>query len=129
MSQCSAQNVIFTNTSKVFLSGDRLLSSGAPTAPNPDCPVCGVVYTTAYVDFLRATLNDLVEDFLKTRLQYGDKEISISNEVGILYDPDETENLDKKLSELGIKEESFLTVVDEDDDDTFVNVVVNIQQA
>jgi ubiquitin-like 1-activating enzyme E1 B len=111
------------------LSPERLLSSGWPTSPNPDCPVCGVVYTTAYVDFSKATLNDLVEEFIKTRLRYGDKEISISNEVGILYDPDETENLDKQLSELGIKDESFLTVVDEEDDDTFVNVVISVQQA
>ncbi len=97
--------------------------------PNPDCPICGVYNTTAYVDFSRATLNDLVEDFLKVDLGYGEKEISISNEVGILYEPDETENLDKKLSELGIKEDSFLTVVDEDDDEPFVNVVLNIQEA
>jgi ubiquitin-like 1-activating enzyme E1 B len=33
------------------------------------------------------------------------------------------------LSELGIKEDSFLTVVDEDDDEPFVNVVINIQEA
>ncbi|KAH8907350.1 hypothetical protein BR93DRAFT_692980 [Coniochaeta sp. PMI_546] len=107
----------------------RLLASDKPRQPNPDCPVCGVYNTTAYVDFSRATLNDLVEDFLKLDLGYGEKEISISNEVGILYDPDETENLDKKLSELGIKEDSFLTVVDEDDDEPFVNVVLNVQEA
>lgn len=71
----------------------------------------------------------MVEGFLRARLGYGDKEISISNEVGILYDPDETDNLDKKLSELGIKEDSFLTVVDEDDDEPFVNVVISIREA
>lgn len=43
-----------------------------------------------------------MEDFLRLKLGYGDKDISISNEVGILYDPDETDNLDKKLSELGM---------------------------
>lgn len=71
----------------------------------------------------------MIEEFLKARLGYGDKEVSISNEVGILYDPDETDNLDKKLSELGVKEDSFLTVVDEDDDEPFVNVVISIQEA
>lgn len=75
----------------------------------------------------RATLNDLVEDFVRLGLGYGDKEFILSNEVGILYDPDETENLGKKLSDLGIHKDSFLTIVDEDDDDTFVNVVVVIQ--
>ena len=53
------------------------------------------------MDLTRATLGDLVDGFLKLELGYGDKEISVSNEVGILYDPDETENLGKKLSELG----------------------------
>ncbi|KAK3304158.1 uncharacterized protein B0T15DRAFT_535673 [Chaetomium strumarium] len=107
----------------------RLLASDRSREPNPDCPVCGVFQTRAYVDLSRATLNDLVEDFLKLQLGYGEKEISVSNEVGILYDPDETDNLGKKLSELGIKPDSFLTVTDEDDENPYVNVVVAIQEA
>ncbi|KAK3683427.1 hypothetical protein B0T22DRAFT_385519 [Podospora appendiculata] len=107
----------------------RLLGIDRPRKPNPDCPVCSVFQTRVYVDLSRATLNDLVEDFLKLELGYGHKEISVSNEVGILYDPDETDNLGKKLSELGIKQDSFLTVTDEDDDETYVNVVIAIQEA
>ena len=53
------------------------------------------------VDLAQATLKDLVEDFVKLELGYGDKEVSVSNEVGILYDPDETDNLEKKLADLG----------------------------
>lgn len=49
----------------------------------------------------RATLNDLVEDFLRLELGYGE-EFVVNNEIGILYDVDETENLGKKLSELGM---------------------------
>ncbi|KAK1754742.1 ubiquitin-activating enzyme E1 3 [Echria macrotheca] len=105
----------------------RLLASDKSREPNPDCPVCGVFQTRAYVDLSRATLNDLVEDVLKLELGYGDKDISVSNEVGILYDPDETDNLSKKLSELGIQPDSFITVTDEDDDEPFVNVVLAIQ--
>jgi len=107
----------------------RLLASDKSREPNPDCPVCGVFQTRAYVDLSRATLNDLVEDFLKLQLGYGEKDISVSNDVGILYDPDETDNLGKKLSELGIGPDSFLTITDEDDEDPFVNVVVAIQEA
>ncbi|KAH6613499.1 hypothetical protein F5144DRAFT_587876 [Chaetomium tenue] len=107
----------------------RLLASDKSREPNPDCPVCSVFQTRAYVDLSRATLNDLVEDFLKLQLGYGEKEISVSNEVGILYDPDETDNLGKKLSELGIKPDSFLTITDEDDENPYVNVVVAIQEA
>jgi len=79
----------------------RLLASDKSREPNPECPVCSVFQTRAYVDLSRATLNDLVQDFLKLQLGYGEKDISISNEVGILYDPDETDNLSKKLSDLG----------------------------
>jgi ubiquitin-like 1-activating enzyme E1 B len=49
----------------------------------------------------RATLNDLVEDFLRLELGYGE-EFVVNNEVGTLYDIEETENLEKKLSDLGI---------------------------
>ncbi|PKS07022.1 hypothetical protein jhhlp_005619 [Lomentospora prolificans] len=120
----------FGQAKEVFLTPfvpARLLASDRSRAPNPNCPVCGTYQTSAYVDMSRATLNDLVEDFVRLGLGYGDKEFIVSNEVGILYDPDETENLSKKLSDLGIHKDSFLTIVDEDDEDPFVNVVVNIQ--
>ncbi len=42
-----------------------------------------------------------MEDFVKLELGYGDREFVVNNDVGILYDVDETGNLDKKLSELG----------------------------
>jgi hypothetical protein len=94
----------------------------------------------------RATLNDLVEDFVRLQLGYGEKDIVVNNDVGILYDADETENLTKKLIDLGtygsdravdlptdqlqgIKRDTFLTIIDEDDDEPFVNVVINIQEA
>ncbi|KXX77069.1 Ubiquitin-activating enzyme E1-like [Madurella mycetomatis] len=118
-------NGAYDKVREVFLtpsSTARLLASDKYREPNPDCPVCGVFQTRAYVDLSRATLNDLVGDFLKLQLGYGDKEISVSNEVGILYDPDETDNLDKKLSDLGIKPDSFLTITDEDEDDPYINV-------
>ena len=95
------------NTSQVFLSPfapERLLASDRIRAPNPDCPVCGVAQTRVLVDMDRATLEDLVEGFLRLQLGYGE-EFVVNNEIGLLYDVDETENLNKKLSELGL---SFL---------------------
>lgn len=53
------------------------------------------------MDLARATLRDLVDNFLRLELGYGEKELSVRTDVGILYDPDETDNLDKKLSDLG----------------------------
>lgn len=80
----------------------RLLGSDKSREPNPDCPVCGVFQQRICVDLSRATLSDLVEDVLKVDLGYGEKEISVRSDAGILYDPDETDNLSKKLSELGM---------------------------
>lgn len=53
------------------------------------------------MDLSRATLQDLVDGFLRGDLGYGDKDLAVANDVGILYDADEDENLPKKLSELG----------------------------
>lgn len=122
----------YEQAKEVFLTpfaNARMLASDKSREPNPDCPVCGVYQTRAYVDLEKATLNDLVEHLIKTNLGYGEKDFAISNEVGILYDPDETDNLEKKLSELGIKSDSFLTITDEDDEEPFVNVVIAIQEA
>jgi ubiquitin-like 1-activating enzyme E1 B len=89
---------------EVFLTpfnDDRLLASDVSRQPNPGCPVCSAYQTSAYVDLEKATLQDLVEDFVKLGLGFSDKEFSVSNEVGTLYDPDETENLGKTLGSLG----------------------------
>ena len=48
----------------------------------------------------RATLEDLVEKFLRLELGYGE-EIVINHGDNLLYDVEETDNLSKKLSELG----------------------------
>lgn len=63
--------------------------------------MCGVFNTSIIVDLSRATLDDIVEGFLKDKMGFGDKEFVVNNDVGILYDPDETDNLPKKLTELG----------------------------
>jgi ubiquitin-like 1-activating enzyme E1 B len=87
----------------VFLSPfapERLLASDRIRAPNPDCAECSAAQTRVLVDMSRATLGDLVEDFLRLELGYGE-EIVVRNGDDLLYDVDETENLARKLSELG----------------------------
>ena len=79
------------------------------------------------VDTARATLKDLVQDVLKVQLGYGD-EFSINNEIGTLYDPELDDNLSKNFSDLGIKADSFLTVVDDDDNDPRVNLSLSITE-
>jgi ubiquitin-like 1-activating enzyme E1 B len=101
-------------TKLVFLSKGEI-RSGSYEPPNPDCTVCGVAMSRVQIDPARATLADLVEDVLKLQLGYGE-EITVLNSQGIVYDPDETENLGKKLEDLSIGDASFLTVQDDEDD-------------
>ena len=79
------------------------------------------------MDTSRATLNDLVEGVLKTQLGYGE-EFTVNNEVGTLYDPELDDNLSKKFSDLGIEADSFLTVVDDDDENPRVNLSLSISE-
>ncbi|KAL8917754.1 MAG: hypothetical protein Q9172_005703 [Xanthocarpia lactea] len=113
----------------VFLerSGARVINSESLRPPNPDCPVCGVTQSRLIVDPSRATLNDLVQDILKSDLGYGD-EFSINNEVGTLYDPDLEDNLSKKFSELGVNADSFLTIIDDDEENPRVNLSLSISE-
>lgn len=93
-----------SNSRKVFLSpssNDRLLASDRYRDADPNCPVCSPAQTRVDVDLTRATLKDLVDDLLRLELGYGE-EISVMTDVGPIYDPDEEENLSKKLTELGI---------------------------
>lgn len=103
---------------KVFLerSGARVISSDSLQPPKPGCPVCSVAYGQVVVDQEHATLQNLVEDVLRHKLGYGE-ELSIIKDEEVIYDPDMEDMLPKKLSELGIKSETFIVVRDEDDQD------------
>jgi ubiquitin-like 1-activating enzyme E1 B len=113
----------------VFLtkSTERVISSEPLRAPNPTCPVCSVAHSTLLVDTSRATLKDLVDGLLRLQLGYGE-EFSINSEMGILYDPEEDQNLDKTFNELGLKSDSFITVIDDADDDAKVNLTFEIKE-
>lgn len=108
-------------------SGVRAINTDSPKPPNPYCPVCSVAQGQVLVDLERATLDDLVSTVLRTRLGYGE-EISVTNEVGTIYDPDLDDNLPKKLSDLGVKNDGFLTIVDDDDDNPRVNLELVVKE-
>ncbi|KAL9606163.1 MAG: hypothetical protein Q9179_000676 [Wetmoreana sp. 5 TL-2023] len=112
----------------VFLerSGARVINSESLRPPNPSCPVCGVMHSRLVVDPSRATLKDLVQGILQSDLGYN--EFSINNEVGTLYDPDLEDNLSKKFSDLGVKEDSFLTVIDDDEENPRVDLSLSISE-
>lgn len=103
----------------VFLtskSTDRMIVSEGLSAPRPDCPVCSPCYAKVIIaEDGSATLQELV-DLLKVRLNYED--FSITADIGMIYDPDLEDNLEKPLKDLGIdgKGIGFLTVTDDSDE-------------
>lgn len=106
-----------TKAKMVFLatSVDRVITAEPLLPPKNGCPVCGVAQSKVIVDTTRATLEDLVEGVLKSELGYGE-ELSVSSKIGVLYDPDLKDNLPKRLSDLGLKADDFITIVDDEDE-------------
>ena len=104
-----------------------MINSEPLKPPNPTCEICAVAQSDLVIDPSRAKLNDLVNDVLKLKLGYGD-DLSISNDAGLLYDPDYGANLEKKLTDLGVKSGTFLTVMDEEDESPRVNVSLAIAE-
>ncbi|KAH0842976.1 Ubiquitin-activating enzyme E1-like protein [Fonsecaea pedrosoi] len=94
--------------------------------PSPECPVCSVAMARVHVDIEKATLGDLVQDVLRTKLGYGE-ELTVMTEAGVVYDPDLEDNLEKKLSDLNIDDASFVLVKDDDDDQPRVDLQIAIE--
>ena len=101
----------------VFLSrsSERIFSTEKLSAPNPSCDICSVARATVEVDLSRATLGDLVEGYLKKGLGYGD-EISVLTDQ-LLYDPDFDDNMDTEFTSIGVKEGTFITVIDDNEEE------------
>lgn len=106
-------------------SDARAINSENLSPPNPDCGICSVASSRLLIDISRATLKDLVDGVLRMELNYGD-ELSVSNEVGVLYDPELEDNLDKKFADLGVQNDAFLIVVDDTDDNPRVNLQLSV---
>lgn len=112
----------------IFLtrSTDRILSSEPLRSPKPDCPICGPAQSFIGVDPTRATLKHLV-DALREVVRYTE-DISISSERGILFDPDLEDNLPKKMADLGVGNDTWLTVADEADESPRMNLVLFVHE-
>lgn len=106
-------------------TGPRAINTDSLKPPNPNCPVCSSAQGKIYVNSEQATLNDLVERVLRLQLGYGE-EFSVSNELGTIFDPDLEDNLSKKLVDLGVKKDTFVTVIDEEDEDPRVNLELSV---
>ena len=89
--------------------------------------MCSVHQAQIAVDFTRATLQDLVQDVLRGELGYGE-ELTVNNDIGTLYDPELDENVTKRFDELGLQDQDFLTIVDDEDESPRVNLSLSIIQ-
>jgi ubiquitin-like 1-activating enzyme E1 B len=97
--------------------------------PQPDCAVCGVARAKITIDPSRATLGHLVTEILQGQLGYSE-EISVLSDRGVIYDPDLEENLAQKFGDLELKNDSFITIKDEEDGDTpRIDLVFSISEA
>ena len=120
----------FEHTKLAFLLRSNL-SAGKPEPPTPECAVCGNAMIRIKIDADRATLRDVVEGVLKDQLAYNTDEITVMNDQGIIYDPDEQDNLNQNLvADLGLGDSKFLIVQDDeeiDGQDPRVNLQIAIE--
>ncbi|KAK9465652.1 hypothetical protein V1512DRAFT_265543 [Lipomyces arxii] len=99
----------------VFLSRqpERIFSTESLQPPNPECSVCSIARTELKVDLSKLTLGQLVEDVVKAKFGYSE-ELSVVTS-NLLYDADFDDNVDKTLADLGIADQSFVTVIDDEE--------------
>ncbi|PVZ98795.1 hypothetical protein BB558_005199 [Smittium angustum] len=94
--------------------------------PNKKCTVCQAFYYTVSINF-KLLLSDLIALVSKTLSKEIPERIgedfSLLEGNRILYDPDFDDNLGKSFEELGIKQNSILTIEPETDLDT-VNTII-----
>jgi hypothetical protein len=97
----------YAQSKEVFLTPfapARLLAPDRSREPNPECPVCSVYFTSIVADLSRATLKDLVDDIVMSKLGFEGKEFVVNNDIGTLvecFEDGDDENLPKKLTDLG----------------------------
>ncbi|KAK6495467.1 E1 ubiquitin-activating protein uba2 [Arthrobotrys musiformis] len=113
----------------VFLSmsGDRGLTTEPLRTPNPSCQVCGVARLDFECDTSKTRLGEFIDVVLQDILEYGPS-ISILHDK-LIYDEEYDDNLNGSFESLGITDGSFLTVMDESDDDQphKVNLIVQVK--
>lgn len=105
-------------------STERVIATESLQPPNPHCATCGVAYAVLEADLKKAKLGDLV-DMLRENMGYGE-EFSVLSGAQILFDADEDMHLGKTLGELGIKSDTFLTVVDDAEEEARVDLVLSV---
>lgn len=113
----------------VYLSKSNPYSttaSGKLWAPNPQCPTCSVAMGHVYID-RKATVDDFVKEIVKQNLGYDD-DFSIMTAAGVVYDPDMEDNLEKRLTEVGIIGDTFISIRDEGDDNPRVQLDLYVSE-
>lgn len=118
-------------TKTVFLSRrpERVFSTDSSAKPNEQCSVCSMAQIVLEADVNKMTLKELIDDVLKSTLKYGDEVSILTN--NLIYDADFDDNVSKVLKDLSISDGTFLTVIDDDENEdglSRINLNVIIQQ-
>ena len=113
----------------VFLSmsTERALNAEVLRKPNESCQVCGAAQVELAVDTNRAMLKDIVESCLQNTLGYG-QSLTVMQSNSLIFDEDFEDNLEKSFAELGITDGSFVTIIDDADEDPKANLVFQVHE-
>ncbi|BFZ58964.1 E1 ubiquitin-activating protein uba2 [Savitreella phatthalungensis] len=117
-------------TKTVFLSRrpERIFNNELSAMPRAGCEVCGVARAVWRCDPKRVRLSNLIDDILRAQLGYGE-ELSVLTS-SLIYDPDFDDNVEMTLEELGIRNGSLITCLDDEEDESGnsrINLVLLIE--
>ncbi|KAJ8328967.1 E1 ubiquitin-activating protein uba2 [Batrachochytrium dendrobatidis] len=120
----------------VQYGGERshLLANEPTVSPNPECAVCTVGYFTLRINTHTTSLKDVIDKVVVSG-EFGEGsirdglglagEITIQNDIGLLYDVEFDDNIDTTLEALGVTAQTKLCITNDDDDD-LKNVAVTL---
>jgi ubiquitin-like 1-activating enzyme E1 B len=101
-----------TSSYLTYGNPQKLIVNSSLHAPNSACSVCSVQRTLLEVkSFDTFTIRDLIESFSQiTNIEYNN-DMEIYSAQRLVYDLDFEENISKSFQELGIRSNSFLTII------------------
>ncbi|KAF8315386.1 hypothetical protein DL93DRAFT_2148917 [Clavulina sp. PMI_390] len=118
-----------TKTRSVYLQTGKPsvpLSAASIATPNSRCPVCKETYVIVQCDTSCVSLGELSEAVLDVEVaQTGcHRTVSIFEGTRILSDPDWSDNLSRNLHDLGCRQGTFISLVDEDE--VYENITIAV---
>jgi len=96
------------------------LSSVRISPPNKECGICRDTYSLVQCDPSKTTLGEVVKGILGDAAD--EREVGVYEDKRILSDPDWTDNYERTLESLNVRQGMFLSIVDEDGEVNTISV-------